>query len=499
VLNVINASPENYDDRRVFDWASQKQFARVSGDCNPLHLDTNAARRTSIGVPIVHGMHTLLWILDTVARKNLLKSRPQLLRAQFLQPIYVGDCVALQIAEANPSVVRLRALVGPDEVLAVSLRFDRPAKVFRAVDLPAGAPRFKPVSPIDLRIEEMDSIRGSLSFEGMTAEVAALAPTAVDTLGARRISALVSFSTVVGMIVPGLHSIFSGLEVALCDEAPDDEDAVKFAVQSVDKRYRAVRIDVGAPGVRGSLETVSRMAPTKQASLDQVRALVSGDDFRNDIALVVGGSRGLGEVAAKLVCAGGGRVIVTYSVGKADAEEVVRELQAVNPGCIAVPYDVQRSAAEQLTALNVSPTHVYYFATPPIFRRKAGLFDATRFSEFNAYYVNGFFDLVSTCASLRPTGISVFYPSTTGLDARPNNMTEYCMAKAAGEVLCSDLGKFVSGVRVVMHRLPRLPTDQTSSVVQVPTPDPMEVMLPIVREMHASTSSARVGSDRKRR
>jgi hypothetical protein len=47
------------------------------------------------------------------------------------------------------------------------------------------------------------------------------------------------------------------------------------------------------------------------------------------------------------------------------------------------------------------------------------------------------------------------------------------------------MNRFMRGVRVVQRRLPRLPTDQTLSIVAVPSADPLEVLLPIVREVQA--------------
>lgn len=62
-------------------------------------------------------------------------------------------------------------------------------------------------------------------------------------------------------------------------------------------------------------------------------------------------------------------------------------------------------------------------------------------------------------------------------------MTEYTMSKAAGEVLCADINKQMKNVRVVVRRLPRLPTDQTASLIQTGSADPTTVMLPIIREV----------------
>jgi hypothetical protein len=65
-------------------------------------------------------------------------------------------------------------------------------------------------------------------------------------------------------------------------------------------------------------------------------------------------------------------------------------------------------------------------------------------------------------------------------------MTEYAMSKAAGEILCADMARSMDRVRVLMERLPRLPTDQTTSLIQVNDAgvSPLSVMLPIVRKMH---------------
>ena len=60
------------------------------------------------------------------------------------------------------------------------------------------------------------------------------------------------------------------------------------------------------------------------------------------------------------------------------------------------------------------------------------------------------------------------------------------LSKAAGEVLCADLQAQLRGLQVIARRLPRLPTDQTSSLVPMETADALTVMLRVVREMHAT-------------
>jgi NAD(P)-dependent dehydrogenase (short-subunit alcohol dehydrogenase family) len=295
------------------------------------------------------------------------------------------------------------------------------------------------------------------------------------------------------MVVPGLHSMFLGLDVSLAKDDGALHEAIDFAVLSLTERFRMVRIGISGPGLSGTLQTMSRLPPARQPGIGRVIDAVNGQEFQNSVALVVGGSRGLGEVAAKLIAAGGGEVVITYWRGEKDAQSVASEITAAGLRCKAVRFDIQESSSSQLEALNVTPTHLYYFATPPIFQRKSGVFDAARFAEFNTYYVKGFFDVVTSCAALSRDALRVFYPSSSAIDSRPANMTEYTMSKAAAETLCADLTKFVPGIHVLTRRLPRLATDQTISVVQAKTADSVDVMLAIIREMHGDRLETRNG------
>jgi hypothetical protein len=67
-------------------------------------------------------------------------------------------------------------------------------------------------------------------------------------------------------------------------------------------------------------------------------------------------------------------------------------------------------------------------------------------------------------------------------------MTEYTMAKAAGEVLCADMNVSQAPLRVIVRRLPRLPTDQTASNTVAEAALPLDTMLPIIREVQVGAS-----------
>ena len=207
------------------------------------------------------------------------------------------------------------------------------------------------------------------------------------------------------------------------------------------------------------------------------------NEFAGISALILGGSRGLGELTANILAAGGAHVMLTYAMGEADARRVQADIIAGGGRCDVVHYDVGKPASDQVGNLPRLPDQLYYMATPKIFRRQEAVFSAANFQEFLTFYVTAFADLCNELRARASSEISVFYPSSVSIDDRPANMTEYTMAKAAGEVLCADMTSFGRWQRLLVRRLPRLPTDQTATLFEADDADPVETMLPIVREM----------------
>src|SRR5262249_2378131 len=84
--------------------------------------------------------------------------------------------------------------------------------------------------------------------------------------------------------------------------------------------------------------------------------------------------------------------------------------------------------------------------------------------------------------------LTAFYPSSVFVEDGPAALIEYSMAKLAGESLCSGMNRSGGMFRVIVKRLPRLRTDQTVTVPPVAPSDPLEVMLPVIREVQATRS-----------
>lgn len=448
-----------------------------------MHMDALLARRLPSGAPVVHGINLLLWALDSMANTHPELPPLQSVRAYFHKFVYLEEQSEIALSKRGLANAQLNVSAGGVLRAKIVIAFGDMTE-----DCPSWASSLAtvPVSrePVNPSFEQIGDCSGRLSFKMPEENAAALFPAAAKWIGARRIAALAASSRLVGMVCPGLHSIYNGLSVGTYPESIPD-DFLAFRVTETDARFRSVEQQIAGGGLVGSVSCFVRMPPVEQPSMKSLAGMISPGEFAGSVALVVGGSRGLGELTAKIIAAGGGRVIVTWHSGKSDAERVAEEIRSAGGRCETLAYDAYRPAAEQLALLVDAPTHAYYFATPSIFRAQAEIFAAERLEEFLRIYVHGFWELSKELRARRP-GVSAFYPSSVAVSERPRGMTDYSMAKAAGEILCADMNESLAPMRVTVKRLPRLATDQTTSIAPVETASALETMLPIIREVQTA-------------
>jgi NAD(P)-dependent dehydrogenase (short-subunit alcohol dehydrogenase family)/acyl dehydratase len=464
--------------KRTFSLADQEAFARISGDSNPMHLDAVASRRTMAGAPVVHGVHGALWALEKLCEAGVPISALASLKVQFPKFVHLDCEVELRIARRKDDT--LKAEISNDGMVTtvLNLKFGprRPGTPLwdGAPTAPSDISR-----PHDLTLAEMQGLSGILAATDV-AELASEFPFLCEALGRRPTLVLAQLSTLVGMVCPGLHSIFSSFDVSFTADATS---ALAWRTTSIDERFRSVVMEVRGAGIEGEVKAFARPQPVDTPGVAALAAHVSPREFEGRTALVIGGSRGLGAVTAKLLAAGGARVIVTYASGQAEADSVVADVCARrgDAAALALPFDVTAGAEAQLESLPPGITHIYYFATPRIGQQSTKIFTRKRFDALLAFYVDGFADLVTSLAS-RPASklMSVLYPSTVFIDERPKGMTEYAMAKAAGEVLARDLSSTL-GIAITTPRIPRVLTDQTAALTLGDLADPVDILLPLLR------------------
>lgn len=473
--------------RRTFDESDQDRFARASGDFNPLHMDERVAAITQAGARVVHGVHALLWALDMLAGGPLSGRPIREVRVRFNRFIYLKTPLSLQIHDQTEDAVIASAAAGDAAAMALTIYQGSPsdARSNLSSDVPDTWLGPEPSDPDE---EQMDGASGWLSPPNGSDMLPASFPALSSLIAPQRVISIALMSSLVGMVCPGRNSIFSSLAIELQDR---DKGRPGFSWQArrPDPRYNRVDLVAEGSGLRQTARALIRPTPVAAPSIAEATAKVCANEFADRRALIIGGSRGLGAATATLLSVGGAKVTLTYHSQVEAASTLAAEIQD-QCGADAVEviqHDVRCMDNRALDRALQTCTHIYYFPTPKITRQHTAIFDSNAFRDFCSVYVDGFSALCTRaveCSSR--TRLGVLYPSSTAVSERPRGMTEYAMAKAAGEVLCAELMRGHPQLSIVAPRFPRVLTDQTALAIPVRSISAIDAMLPCLRSENAT-------------
>ena len=465
--------------QRVFRPEDQQRFMVISGDNNPVHLDPVRARRFLFGKPVVHGAHILMWALDSLFATRKGTYRISAVRASFRRPVFPGDQLTIEYPSDAEESVRLDITSAGEVKASVLVEFSRIHSVSDQTRSPhPEAPTL--CEPRVLTDDDLPGLEGTLALHLPETEYRRLFPNLARSVEPFQASALLSISRLVGVECPGLNSIL--YEIDLSDEASQVRSDMNYRVTAFDERTQRVSLDVVSPLLSGNVIAFVRPEPVSQADCAELSVLVEDNEFSDQNALVVGASRGLGEVTAKLLTMGGAAVTGTFNVGKDDADQVAEEIGSVGGRIRFVHLDVTQSDfVEWFTNKGDSDlTHLYYFCSPRIPLNQTGKFSSEALEDLVQFYVCHFIELTNVLVESRLS--RAFYPSTVFLDETPPGMEEYSIAKSAGEAACAILEKTYPELRIYRPRLPVTNTDQTASILPVRRDDPSILMLKHLRE-----------------
>lgn len=470
------------------DAQSQENFARLSGDHNPIHVDRHAGQRSVFGDVVVHGMNTVLSALETcLANGSLPIAGWTRLQVQFLKPVFVAEPLDLACISRDDKRLRVVVRAGEADVVKITLARDEGTG---AAAFDPGAPLNGPEQlappkrgPCERGIQEGAGLAGALPLAVDAALLRSRYPHLVAWLGERRVAGLALLSTVIGMEWPGTHSLFTEARIALVPLSGQQSRDVTFRVTLADQDKAVTSCAVTAPGLAAELTAFFRPAPVVSLSASDFRGRLSDRPFEGITAFVVGGSRGLGAIAAQLLAVGGADIVLSYRSAVAEAEAVSASIRELGGRCEIVQFTAGEALALPQFAEPKRPVMLLYCASPHIFRRRTQRYSRAWLDEFLNVYVDAFIETVQGVCKWTQGPVAVLYPSTEALDQPIDQIIEYAAAKAAGEAVSQALAASDRRLTIETPRLPRLLTDQTNSIVKVETDDPIEVIQPILMRL----------------
>lgn len=459
--------------------AQSKMFADLSADWNPMHVDPEAARRVQFGDTVVHGIHALLAALNAMC-SNISQPawRIVALKANFVGPIFQGSSLNIEIKRAQENEYRIALLANGKTVQQIQFSIESTetgAAILQKVE-------YSQALPDHLSITDALSFNYSAMAPWNVNQARALMPALSAAVPDYQIAALLATTHVVGMKCPGIDSVFTGLQVKFLTPTTSPTLSFSACTTSTDERFNSVALLIKSDSFEARIDGLFRQKPVAQPAYEVVKRQVERTAFHTVKALVVGGSRGLGELSVKLLAAGGAQVDFTFARGDKDARRILSELQADGARAACFGFDVTDVSTEQFARLACDYSHIFYFPSPQI-GRNDGPFDLEKFHRFSQCYVDGMVNLLNHAARVRQKGsaLRVVLPSSVFVTEGKKGFAEYIAAKAAAESCLLQICAKQSNWHAVISRLPAMATDQTAGAASADDVETLAHMTDFVR------------------
>jgi hypothetical protein len=450
---------------KIFRSYDQNIFADFSGDRNPIHINKEYARRAPVGAPIVHGIHVVLWALNLLVGKHNIFFKE--IFVKFHYPIYLDEMVSCRLNNGKTKIE-----VYSENIIYVSISLT----VASHMNIYKGdfGGRVTKIPLNELLISDISEMkRVEFHHNVSLALVEHMFPNLFNKIGSTIVGEIGSLSAVVGMLIPGLHSIFSSFKLRFGSFEKRFIDVTK-----VDARFGLVVLNVVTDNLSADLSTIVRAAPVTSVPLNcMLNSNLPKLDLNGRNILIIGGTRGLGCYTTKLMALMGANVTFTYANSIEDAITLKKEINKGGYINNFVHFDANSPNFNELFICK--PEIIFYFATPKIFVKRSKLFEEILYSRFRKFYVEVLEKILAFSVASNVRG--VFVPSTVAIDENTDSMREYIKAKYEGENL---LTRYASNETLIIQspRIPRMLTDQTATNLMVHSHDMHKVMLPLISE-----------------
>jgi hypothetical protein len=473
-------------EKHTYTIEDQRLFSQLSGDYNPMHINTSIARREKFGEIVVHGVFSLTKCLNAFVRHLTLRGIKSMvlddISGKFPNPVFLNKEASCYLINDDPKNTVIGIFYG--DMLLTELSFTyKKIEIHDELELENNSIKEHKIK--DIQIHEMIDSKGTYSLLLDRKIFQKLFPDLCSGISRELIATLFSLTRIVGMECPGRQSIFSSFKLQKQVNKNQDSGKLTFQTTRVVPKYFKIDISVETNTYIGKINAFYRPKPTKQENIEEVKKLVKNDSFIGQVALIIGGSRGLGEITAKIISAGGGTPIITYYQGQKDAESLVKEIDNSGGECYKHYFDVEspNELFDFLVNKNIRPTHIYYFASGKIFQPRDRHFEMNQFRKFTDIYINYFFELYSKYREYWPNEkLKIFYPSTV-LAGASTKYIEYSLSKMSGEHLCTHLENQDANLNINIERLPGILTDQNLGFNYQELESPLAIMLKVLKKM----------------
>ena len=358
---------------KIFSISEQYSFSSISGDYNPLHIDKKFSRRSLFGEPVVHGINSLMWCLDSLMKQYPDKGIKKI-ETWFLQPILLDKPIIASFALDSSKNIRV-TITSEAEVLAIfEISLCNKISLVSKSSIPKIPPPKLPCEEINLT--KLNYNKKKLNIFYPEENIITLYPNLLNPDLSGVFAVIISASKLVGMECPGLNSLFTRFSIDFVDIP--HEDHYHYKIDNFNKRFGLFRLKLLSNSFSGSIEAFVRPKTFPSTNFSEVKKLVSPNEFKEKFSLIIGGSRGLGETTSKIISAGGGRTFLTYHQGEDDVKKVVEQIRKHGHKSDFYKFDINN---QEINLPDEDITDIFYFASPRIRANNSSVFNYSLYQE----------------------------------------------------------------------------------------------------------------------
>ena len=349
-----------------------KAFANLSKDFNEIHFDNEFTNRSVYG-KIVYGVLILLDVLDKLNYNNL-KFKINNLSCDFISPIFTNEKIFF-LASYNNKKINIRIFKNKNEICQnINLFFEK--KEITSSNYKKKIVKYKKIFLKKNIYKKIQKVFGS-----------------------QFVKKLIYLSYLSGTIIPGNRSIILNLQLNALSKIEYLKNIINF---NIDNRFGLYQIIS-----QNNFKITSLKHPEffKQANLKDLKNKISHKiltkKFSKKNCLVVGGSRGIGELFVKILFYLDANCLVTYNKSKESVERLKNEINSKKVKFIK--FDIYKNQP-----IVKKFDYIFYFATPKIELNKKN-FDNNFFKKYKFFY-NHFFLKIYRFYLKKNKFMKIFFP-----------------------------------------------------------------------------------------
>lgn len=252
----------------VINEQRQLDFAKLSNDFNPIHVDSLYAWRSMFGKQLVHGIHQVLICLEDLAKNINEKIFIFKISAKFESPAGVNETICID--NINFSETYSEYVIKNERGLTLTtLKVHYKKKSFNDVKFKRIDYSMSPLEPTNFAKENLvEPLYYDKTFfkELFTYSSFYVSPV--------NLAVLLASTRIVGMKYPGLNSIYSSF-VFEFDEEANINNSVHYSVSDKHIVLNMLNIKLDDTFVRGQIKAFIRPVAPKYKTLKELKGLLA--------------------------------------------------------------------------------------------------------------------------------------------------------------------------------------------------------------------------------